>query len=240
MLTLENINTYYWQSHVLWDVSLEVPHGSIVAMLGRNGMGKTTIIRSITGLTPPRDGSITFKDKKISGLDPHKVSRTGISLVPQGRIVFPSLTVKENLLIGARGSGKGNSNGRGMSGSVWDLKKVYELFPILEERQSFHANLLSGGEQSMLAVARSLMTNPDLLIMDEPSEGLAPMVIKQIGDTISALKGQLTVLLAEQNFNMAMSVADYIYIVSNGKIVWQGEPEALQDDEETKQSCLGV
>jgi branched-chain amino acid transport system ATP-binding protein len=234
MLTVENINTYYWQTHVLWDVSLKVPHGGIVAMLGRNGMGKTTIIRSITGLTPPRDGAITFNGETINGLEPHRISRKGISLVPQGRIVFPSLTVKENLLIGARKQPDGNGNG------AWGLRRVYELFPILEERQSFHANLLSGGEQSMLAVARSLMTNPGLLIMDEPSEGLAPRVIKQIGDTITALKGQLTVLLAEQNYNMAVSVADYVYIVSNGKIVWEGKPEALESDEATKQSCLGV
>jgi len=231
MLKVEHINTYYWQSHVLWDVSLEVPHGSIVAILGRNGMGKTTIIRSITGLTPPRDGAVRFKDQLISGLEPFRIAKKGISLVPQGRMVFPSLTVKENLLVGARETRNGDS---------WNLDKVYDLFPILKERQRFHANLLSGGEQSMLAVARSLMTNPDLLIMDEPSEGLAPRVIKQIGDTISALKGQLTVFLAEQNFNMAMSVADFVYIVSNGKIVWEGKPESLRNDEETKQSCLGV
>ena len=231
MLEVENINTYYWASHILRDVSLKVPQGSIVAMLGRNGMGKTTIIRSITGLTPPRDGAIRFKDEKISGLEPYQISRKGISLVPQGRIVFPSLTVKENLLIGARETRNGDS---------WNLSKIYDLFPILEERRSFHANLLSGGEQQMLAVARSLMTNPDLLIMDEPSEGLAPRVIKQIGDVITALKGKLTVFLAEQNFNMAISVADYVYIVSNGSIVYEGKPEDLKNDEETKQTCLGV
>ena len=231
MLEVENINTYYWASHILRDVSLKVPQGSIVAMLGRNGMGKTTIIRSITGLTPPRDGAIRFKDEKISGLEPYQISRKGISLVPQGRIVFPSLTVKENLLIGARETRNGDS---------WNLSKIYDLFPILEERRSFHANLLSGGEQQMLAVARSLMTNPDLLIMDEPSEGLAPRVIKQIGDVITALKGKLTVFLAEQNFNMAISVADHVYIVSNGAIVYEGNPEELKNDEETKQTCLGV
>jgi len=231
MLEVENINTYYWASHILRDVSLKVPQGSIVAMLGRNGMGKTTIIRSIMGLTPPRDGVIRFKDEKISGLEPYQISRKGISLVPQGRIVFPSLTVKENLLIGARETKNGDS---------WNLAKVYDLFPILEERRSFHANLLSGGEQQMLAVARSLMTNPDLLIMDEPSEGLAPRVIKQIGDVITALKGKLTVFLAEQNFNMAISVADHVYIVSNGAIVYEGNPEELKNDEETKQTCLGV
>ena len=231
MLDVENINTYYWASHILRDVSLTVPQGSIVAMLGRNGMGKTTIIRSIMGLTPPRDGVIRFKDEKISGLEPYQISRRGISLVPQGRIVFPSLTVKENLQIGARETKNGDS---------WNLTKVYDLFPILKERQSFHANLLSGGEQQMLAIARSLMTNPELLIMDEPSEGLAPRVIKQIGDVITGLKGKLTVFLAEQNFNMAISVADYVYIVSNGSIVYESKPEELRDNEEIKQSCLGV
>jgi branched-chain amino acid transport system ATP-binding protein len=231
VLELDNINTYYWNLRVLWDVSLTVPHGSIVAMLGRNGMGKTTIIRSIMGLTPPREGVIRFKDEQINGLEPYRISRKGIALVPQGRIVFPSLTVKENLLIGARETRNGDS---------WNLDKIYDLFPILKERQGFHANLLSGGEQQMLAVARALMTNPDLLLMDEPSEGLAPRVIKQIGDVITQLKGKLTVLLAEQNFNMAMSVADYVYVVSNGSIVYESKPEELRDNEEIKQSCLGV
>jgi branched-chain amino acid transport system ATP-binding protein len=231
MLEVENINTYYWQTHILRDVSLKVPHGSVVAVLGRNGMGKTTIIRSIMGLTPPRDGVIRFNDEQISGLEAFQIARKGISIVPQGRIVFPSLTVKENLLIGARGTKNGDS---------WNLANIYDLFPILKERQSYHADLLSGGEQQMLAVARSLMTNPDLLIMDEPSEGLAPMVIKQIGDVITHLKGKLTVFLAEQNFNMAMSVADYVYIVSNGSIVYESKPEELRDNAEIKQTCLGV
>jgi branched-chain amino acid transport system ATP-binding protein len=231
MLELDSVSTYYWQRRVLWDVSLTVPHGSIVAILGRNGMGKTTIIRSIMGLTRPRDGVIRFKDEQINGLEPFRIARKGISLVPQGRIVFPSLTVKENLLIGARETRNGDS---------WNLDKIYALFPILKERQNFHGNLLSGGEQQMLAVARALMTNPDLLIMDEPSEGLAPRVIRQIGDVITHLKGKLTVFLAEQNFNMAMSVADYVYIVSNGSIVYESRPEELQDNEEIKQACLGV
>jgi branched-chain amino acid transport system ATP-binding protein len=231
VLGVENIDTFYWDRHVLWDVSLSVPRGSVVAILGRNGMGKTTLIRSIMGLTPPRDGVIRFKDEPIRGLAPFRVARKGIALVPQGRIAFPSLTVKENLMIGAR---------RGRNGDSWNLDKVYELFPILKERQHFHANLLSGGEQQMLVVARALMMNPDLLIMDEPSEGLAPMVVRQIGDVITELKGKLTVLLAEQNFDMAMRVADYVYIVSNGSIVYQSKPEDLRQNAEIKQTCLGV
>jgi len=231
MLELENINTFYWTRHILWDLSLCVPQGSIVAMLGRNGMGKTTIMRSIVGLTPPRDGGIRFKGEEITGMEPYKISRKGIAYVPQGRGIFSSLSVKENLIVAARGQG-GND--------TWDLQRIYDFFPILKEREGLHANLLSGGEQQMLAIGRALMTNPELLIMDEPSEGLAPLVIKQIGEVIIKLKNQLTVFLAEQNFNMALSVADYIYIVSKGAIVHECTPDALRNDEETKQKWLGV
>jgi branched-chain amino acid transport system ATP-binding protein len=231
LLALENINTYYWDSHVLWDVSLKVPEGHAVVMLGRNGMGKTTIIRSIMGLTPPVDGVVRFKGEAINGLAPYQIARKGLALVPQGRCVFPSLSVKENLLIAARGTEGADS---------WNLERIYGLFPILKERQGLHANLLSGGEQQMLAVARALMTNPDLLIMDEPSEGLAPMVVKMIGHVICTLKGKLTVFLAEQNLNMALTVADYIYVVSKGSVVWEGLPDDLRNNEEVKQKWLGV
>jgi branched-chain amino acid transport system ATP-binding protein len=216
---------------VLWDLSLHIPQGSIIAMLGRNGMGKTTIMRSIMGLTPPRDGEIHFKGERIDGSEPYKIAHRQIAFVPQGRGVFPSLSVKENLVVAARGQG-----GR----DAWTLEKVYELFPILKEREKFYANLLSGGEQQMLAIGRALMTNPELLIMDEPSEGLAPLVIKQIGDVVRALKGRLTVFLAEQNFNMALSVADYIHVVSKGAIVHACSPGALRADEDVKQKWLGV
>jgi len=231
VLQVEGISTYYGDRRVLWDISLNVPQGSIVAMLGRNGMGKTTIIRSVMGLTPPSSGVVTFRGERISGLATEDIARRGIALVPQGRAIFPSLSVKENLTIGARGA-KG--------ADAWTLERVYELFPILEERSRLHGNLLSGGEQQMLAVGRGLMANPELLIMDEPSEGLAPMVIKQIGDTISRLKGTLTVFLAEQNFNMALSVADYVYVISKGAVEYESRPEELRDNEEVKQRCLGV
>ena len=231
VLTVENINTFYGDSHILFDLSLAIPEGSIVSMLGRNGMGKTTIMRSIVGVTPPRNGAITFKGEKINGMEPHKISRKGIAYVPQGRGIFASLSVKENLLVGARGQNKPNA---------WTLERVYDFFPILEKRANMHGNLLSGGEQQMLAVGRALMTNPDLLIMDEPSEGLAPLVIKEIGDVITRLKGQLTVFLAEQNFNMALSVADFVYIISKGTVVHRCSPDELRNDEETKQKWLGV
>ena len=231
MLEINNINTYYANSHVLWNLSLNVPRGSVVVMLGRNGMGKTTLIRSIMGLTPPSDGSILFKGEVITGLQPYQVARKGIALVPQGRCIFPSLSVKENLMYAARDNKRGES---------CDVDTIYSMFPILKERQGLHGNLLSGGEQQMLAVARALMMNPELLIMDEPSEGLAPMVIRQIADTITHLKGKLTVLLAEQNLNMALSVADHVYIVSKGSMVYEGTPGQLRCDEETKQKWLGV
>ncbi len=231
MLELEKINTYYADSHVLWDVSLKVPHGRCVVLLGRNGMGKTTIMRSCMGLTPPRTGVVRLQGEPLKGLEPYQIARRGMALVPQGRGIFASLSVKENLLIGAREAG---------AAGAWDLEEVYSLFPILRERSKMYANLLSGGEQQMLAVGRALMRNPDLLLMDEPSEGLAPLVIDEIGNTICRLKGRLTVFLAEQNFNMAMSVADYVYIVSKGSVVWEGLPADLRDNEEVKQKWLGV
>jgi branched-chain amino acid transport system ATP-binding protein len=231
VLELENINTYYGETHVLWNLSLSVARGTTVAILGRNGMGKTTVVRSIIGLPGPSSGVVRYKDEVINGLAPYQIARKGVGLVPQGRIVFPSLTVKENLLVAARGN-EGED--------AWNLEKVYALFPILEKRQRFYANLLSGGEQQMLAVARALMTNPDLLLMDEPSEGLAPLVIEQIGQVICGLKGKLTVFLAEQNLNMALSVADYLYIISKGSVVWDGKPEDLRDNDETKHKWLGV
>lgn len=231
MLEVENLNTYYQDVHVLWDVSLNVPQGSTVAMLGRNGMGKTTIIRSIMGLTPPRDGVVRYKGEAISGLESFQIARKGIALVPQGRGIFASLTVRENLTIGARPAA---------GDDAWDLEEIYSLFPILKERNKVFANLLSGGEQQMLAVARALMRNPDLLLMDEPSEGLAPKVIDEIGRTICRLKGRLTVFLAEQNFNMALSVADYVYVISKGSVVYESKPEELRNNEEIKQRYLGV
>ena len=231
MLSVESIDTYYWDRQVLWDLSLSVPQGSVVAMLGRNGMGKSTIMRSIMGLTPPRTGRIAFKGELISGLEPKRIARRGIAYVPQGRGVFPSLTVKENLTVVEK---------KAEGGGGWDLEGVYELFPVLKARAGLGGSLLSGGEQQMLAIGRALMANPDLLIMDEPSEGLAPMVIKQISQVICGLKGKLTVLLAEQNLNMALTVADHLYIISKGAVVYEGGPNELRADEATQSKWLGV
>jgi branched-chain amino acid transport system ATP-binding protein len=231
MLELKKVDTYYGAYHVLHEVSLKIPEGMIVAMLGRNGMGKTTIVRTITGLTPPRRGEIRFKNEVINGLESYQIARKGLALVPQGREIFPSLSVKENLMIGAKNSDRSEA---------WDLERIYSLFPILKERTKFYGNLLSGGEQQMLSIARALMTNPDMLIMDEPSEGLAPKVVLQISEVIDQLRGSLPLLLVEQNMNMALGVADYVYIISKGTVVFESKPQELKENQEMKSKFLGV
>ena len=232
MLELTGIHTYYGESHVLHGVDMTVKDGSVVALLGRNGMGKTTTIRSIIGLTPPRRGSIRFNGVELVGQPPEKIARAGIGLVPQGRMIFPSLSVTENLTMAARTSGKDDP---------WTLEKVYEIFPRLKERGKNKGNLLSGGEQQMLTIARALMTNPDLLMLDEPSEGLAPIVVQEVYRVIGRLKeaGQ-SILVVEQDFAMAMSVADYAYIMSKGEMVYDSEPKDLVDNETVKAQYLGV
>jgi branched-chain amino acid transport system ATP-binding protein len=232
MLKINDIHTWYGDSYILQGVSLEVKDATIVALLGRNGMGKTTTIRSIMGFTPPRKGSIVFDGHELVGLPAHKIARLGIGLIPQGRMIFSSLSVAENLTMAARTSGKQDP---------WTLEKVFKVFPKLEERRKNKGNLLSGGEQQMLTIARALMTNPDLLLFDEPSEGLAPVVVDEVFRVITELKaaGQ-SILLVEQDFGMAMSVADYAYIMSRGTIVYESTPEELVDNESVKAMHLGV
>lgn len=232
MLQLIDIHTYYGESYVLRGVSLKIQEGSIVALLGRNGMGKTTTIRSIIGFNPPRRGQILFGDKNIAGLPSYKIAHLGIGLVPQGRSIFPSLSVKENLTMSSRGVGKADS---------WTLDKVYSLFPILKERSRYPGTLLSGGEQQMLAIGRALMTNPQVILMDEPSEGLAPLIVKEVGTIIYQLKQKgFSILLVEQNLPMALKVADYLYILSNGKIVYESTPDDLRSNDEVKAKYIGV
>jgi branched-chain amino acid transport system ATP-binding protein len=233
ILQVEEIHTYYGESYVLQGISLQVRRGHAVAVLGRNGMGKTTLIRSIIGFTPPRRGRILFKGVEITRLPSHEIARLGIGLVPQGRRIFPSLTVLENLTIGAR-SRAGNGQG-------WNLERVFNLFPRLQERAGHRGNKLSGGEQQMLAIARALMTNPEFLLMDEPSEGLAPLLVLELGNVIAQLKQQgLSILLVEQNLPLALRLADYVYVLSKGKVVFEGLPEALEASEEVKHNYLGV
>lgn len=232
MLELVDIHTYYGESYVLKGISLEVKEGSVVALLGRNGMGKTTTINTIIGFTPPRHGRVRFKGKDIAGLQPYRIAQMDIGLIPQGRRIFPSLSVEENLTMAARG---------GVRAGAWNLDRLYSLFPFLKERAKYKGNLLSGGEQQILSIARALMTNPDLLLMDEPSEGLAPIIIQEIGRIIKQLKESgLSILLVEQNLPMALRVADYVYIMSKGTKVYEGTPEELRGDEEVKAKYLGV
>lgn len=231
MLQLENIHTYYGDSHVLQGVSVNVKKGALSVLLGRNGMGKTTTIRSIIGFTPPRHGKIYFQGTEIQKLPPYRVAQLGIGLVPQGRGVFPNLTVKENLLIAARNSAK-----RG-----YTLDKIYDIFPRLKERASSMGGNLSGGEQQMLTISRALMTNPDLLLLDEPSEGLSPLMVQEVESMISRLKQEgLSMLMVEQNIAMALNVADRVYVMSKGEVVFNGFPDELKRDEEVKHKYLGM
>ena len=232
MLQLDDVHTFYGESHILHGISMQVQEGSVVALLGRNGTGKTTTIRSIIGFTPPRRGRIYFKGRDITGLKSHKIAQMGIGLFPQGRRIFPSLSVKENLIMSARNTKKSGA---------WSLEKVHSFFPILEKRSNYRATLLSGGEQSMLAISRALMCNPDLLLMDEPSEGLAPIIVQEVGRIIGELKrGGFSILLVEQNLPLALKVASYIYILSKGSIVYEAHPEELKGNEEVKRKFLGV
>jgi branched-chain amino acid transport system ATP-binding protein len=232
MLELKDIHTYYGDSYILQGVSLKVDEGSVVALLGRNGMGKTTTIRSIIGLAPPRRGEIIFKGKNVAGLPPYAIARRGIGLVPQGREIFPSLSVRGNLTMAARS--KGADKG-------WTLDNIYTRFPILKARAETSGTLLSGGEQQMLCIARALMTNPDSLLLDEPSEGLAPIVVQEVGRIIGEIKkSSLSILLVEQNVSMALALADYAYIISKGQIVYESAPDILKANEEIKLKFLGI
>jgi branched-chain amino acid transport system ATP-binding protein len=232
MLNVHDVHTYYGDSHVLQGVTLQVAQGTVAALLGRNGVGKTTLCRSIVGFTPARAGRVTFNDAEITRLPAHKICRLRISLVPQGRRIFASLTVKENLAIAAR-----QNDGAGR----WDLQSVFALFPRLAERSHHRGNELSGGEQQMLAIARALVANPLFLLMDEPTEGLAPALVAEVAGLIRRLKNEgMSILLVEQNAAFAVKVADFVHVMSKGKIVHSSEPAALWENQEVKTRFLGV
>ncbi len=232
MLELIDVHTYYGESFVLQGISLKVARDTVAALLGRNGMGKTTTIRSIIGFTPPRRGVIRFKGKDITNLQSHQIAQMGIGLVPQGRHIFSSLSVEENLTMSARTRGRDKA---------WSIDSVYSRFPVLKERAHRWGNQLSGGEQQMLAIGRALMANPDLLLMDEPSEGLAPLIVKEIAHIIRRLKESgFQILLVEQNLPMALGVADYVYVISKGVVVHECSPGELRDNDEVKTKYLGV
>ena len=228
-LEVEGVHTYYGESHVLQGISLRVDPGEVLAILGRNGMGKTTLIRTIVGFTPPREGRVLYEGTEITRLPPFRMVALGMALVPQGRRVFPSLSVRENLDVARRGEGR------------WNLEQVYALFPRLGERAGNRANKLSGGEQQMLAIGRALMSNPDLLLMDEPTEGLAPLLVREVGRVIGELKRSgLSILLVEQNLALALSVADRVHVLSRGQIVHSGTPAELMGNDDVKTRYLGV
>ncbi|HMK35878.1 MAG TPA: ABC transporter ATP-binding protein [Desulfomonilaceae bacterium] len=229
-LEVRGINTYYGLSHILFDVSLEVDQGEVVVLLGRNGAGKTTTMRSIMGLSAPKQGTVTFKGQDITGLPPYKTARLGIGFVPEDRRIFPDLSVKANLDVGRRGT-----SGR------WTYERIYKYFPRLEELNNRRGGFLSGGEQQMLTIARTLMGNPELVLLDEPSEGLAPIIVKVLGDFIDVMKQEgLTVLLSEQNVKFALKHSDRAYIVDNGHIKYHGTIEELAKDEDIKKKYLAV
>jgi branched-chain amino acid transport system ATP-binding protein len=228
MLAVEGIHTYYGDSHILHDVWLRVEPGEAVALLGRNGAGKTTLIRSVVGFTPARDGRILFEGEPIHRWPAHRIVRRGLALVPQGRRVFAPLTVRENLTLGARANG-------------WTLERVFELFPRLRERAGQLGGTLSGGEQQMLAIGRALLTNARLILLDEPSEGLAPLIVREIGGVLARLKAErLSILLVEQNYHLALRVADRAYVMNKGQIVYEGTPADLEASEDVKRRYLGV
>ncbi len=243
MIEVRELHTYRGINYVLQGVSLTIRDGACTVLLGRNGMGKTTLVHTIMGLIRPRSGGITLTSaarasadrasvargtENLVGRPPFQIAQRGIALIPQGRRIFPSLTVEENLTLGARGG-------------AWTLDRVYDLFGNLKERRRNRGGQLSGGEQQMLAIGRALLTNPSLLLMDEPSEGLAPVIVDQIGEIIAGLRRDgLSIFLVEQNYGLAIDSADLIYILSNGRVVWQGTASELDRTSEVRETHLGI
>lgn len=233
LLSVDKVNAYYADSHVLHDVSFNVYRGRLHALLGRNGAGKSTCINAMVGFLLARSATITLDGSPIQRSSPEQICQAGIGLVPQGRRIFPSLTVRENLEVAARGK---TPAGR----RSWTREDVNNIFPRLRERQNQAAGSLSGGEQQMFAIGRALMTNPKLLLLDEPSEGLAPQIVREVGNVLEALKSQMSIVLVEQNLGLAMKVADDVTLLNTGRVVFSGSKDSFQDQQATLQSHLGV
>jgi branched-chain amino acid transport system ATP-binding protein len=232
LLGVDGINVFYGASQILFDLSLSVDEGQIVALIGRNGAGKSTTFKAIAGIAPPRRGEIRLAGEPIQGRPPNRIARAGIGYVPEDRQVFPEHSVEDNLLIGEKA---------GTKGKVWTLERVYEVFPILAGMKTRMAGRLSGGEQQMLTIARTLMGNPDLLLLDEPSEGLAPIIVQKIGELVTQLHGMgVTILMAEQNMHFCLKVATHAAVIDKGVVVFQDTIEALRASDEIKQRYLSV
>jgi len=236
MLQIHKVNTYYGKSHVLFDISLEIGRGEIVALLGRNGVGKTTTLRTIMGLTPPVSGSIQYKGMEMAGKKPHQIALAGIGFVPDERWIFPNLTLHQNLIMGIKPGQYGKEVREG-----WTIDQCYEYFPLLKVRQSSKGGHLSGGEMQILAIARTLMGNPELILVDEPTEGLAPLIVEVVGKVIREINSSgTTVLLVEQKLPFVMGLVERIYIMSKGIIQWEGTPEVLRGKDEIRKKYLEV
>jgi branched-chain amino acid transport system ATP-binding protein len=234
LLELSHVETYYDDSHVLFDLSLAINAGEVVCLLGRNGAGKTTTIRTIVGLTPPRSGRVALRGHDLAGLPPYRVARLGIGFVPEDRRIFPNLTVRENLEVARRPRADG-------SRGPWSEERIFDLFPLMRERGRQAGGTLSGGEQQMLTIARTLMGNPDLLLLDEPSEGLAPLVVEVLGTQLGRLKESgLTIVLAEQNVRFVSGLGDRVYILEKGTVRYQGAMADFLADERVRQAYLAV
>jgi branched-chain amino acid transport system ATP-binding protein len=232
-LDLNSINTYYGRSHILFDVSLSIEKGEVVSLIGRNGAGKSTTFRSIIGLTPPQTGEVIFKGERISGLRAFRICRKGVGFVPEDRRCFPDLTVRDNLEVAARREKE--------TDTPWSVERIYALFPRLQERERNLGSQLSGGEQQMLTIARTLMTNPEVLLLDEPSEGLAPLVVALLADMILRIRKEgVTVLLAEQNLHFCAKVSDRGYVIDKGSVKYVGTMSDLLTNEEVKEKYLAV
>ena len=233
VLTLSNVDAFYGDSHVLHGISFTLQAGQVLALLGRNGAGKTTCISTIVGFLTPPQGDVRLFGQPIAGLSPEKISRLGIGLVPQGRRIFPSLSVRENLVVARQ---RLNETDR-----PWTLERIFEMFPRLQERHAQYAGTLSGGEQQMLAIGRALMGNPSVLLLDEPSEGLAPLIVAEVGQTIKKLKSEgQSIILVEQNRKLALEVADQAVILNTGRCAFAGTAEQVRTDEDLVAKHLGV